>query len=171
MRWRAHAAVVLVLTLVGCTPVPSGPPASSEASPSSQPSEGQVVGGYGDLHVAPDGGMLFCVSPVDPGFTGSWRECGDGIRTEGVDPAAIDATLGDTGTADPGGHRWVGAAEGRRTLDDGTHVYTVFLAGTRTDDSFTITSVGTGEYVIPLEYQELRPGTPGGFLVRVVPID
>ncbi|PPI44867.1 hypothetical protein C5E09_10345 [Rathayibacter iranicus] len=164
---------MLVLALAGCTSAPGGPPTSSPASApaSAQPSDLQIVGGYGDLHVAPDGGMLFCVSPVDPGFTGSWRECGDAIRTEGVDPAAIDATLGETGTADPGGHRWVGAAEGRRTLDDGTRVYTVFLAGTRTDDSFTVTSVGTDEYIIPLEYQELRPGTPGGFLVRVVPID
>ncbi|KZX21116.1 hypothetical protein [Rathayibacter tanaceti] len=114
--------------------------------------------------------MLFCASDDDPGFTGSWRDCADGIRTAGVDTAAIDASLGSA-PADPGGHRWSGAAAGRRSLEDGTLVYSVFLAGTRTDDSFTVSSVGTAEYRIPSEYQELRPGVPGGFLVRLVPED
>ncbi|WP_146076805.1 hypothetical protein [Rathayibacter tritici] len=167
MRWRAGVVAALVLALVGCTPQ-SGvapEPETTVASPA-----GQVVGNYGDLHVAPDGSMLFCFSDVDPGFTGLWRECQDGIRTDGVDPAAVDATLGETATADPGGHRWVGAAAGKRTTEDGTAVYTVFLAGTRTEDTFTVTAVGEGSYRVPSQYQELQPGVPGGFLVRLDPI-
>ncbi|WP_146076246.1 hypothetical protein [Rathayibacter rathayi] len=173
MRWRAGVVAVLVLALVGCTPQPGpraapGPETTTTAASASV--FGQVVGGYGDLHVAPDGSMLFCYSDVDPGFTGLWRECQDGIRTEGVDPATIDATLGETATADPGGHRWVGAAAGTRTTEDGTTVSTVFLAGTRTEDTFTVTAVGEGSYRVPSEYQELQPGVPGGFLVRLEPI-
>ncbi|WP_146082208.1 MULTISPECIES: hypothetical protein [unclassified Rathayibacter] len=167
MRWRAGAVAVLVLALAGCT-APADPEPTT--GPTAAPVSGQVVGGYGDLHVAPDGSMMFCYSDPDPGFTGVWRECQDGIRTVGVDPAAIDATLGETATADPGGHRWVGAAAGKRTAEDGTDVYTVFLAGTRTDVAFTVTAVGEGSYRVPSEYQELQPGVPGGFLVRLEPI-
>jgi hypothetical protein len=115
--------------------------------------------------------MQFCSTDADPGFTGSWRVCDDGVRTEGVDRDAIDASLGTTGTADPGGYRWVGPAEGKRTTEDGTAVYTLFLAGTLDDDTFTVVSVGTADYAVPLEYQELRPGVPGGFLLRLVPQD
>ncbi|PPG48715.1 hypothetical protein C5C41_16610 [Rathayibacter sp. AY1E9] len=158
---------VLVLALAGCT-APADPEPTT--GPTAAPVSGPVVGGYGDLHVAPDGSMMFCYSDPDPGFTGVWRECQDGIGTVGVDPAAIDATLGETATADPGGHRWVGAAAGKRTAEDGTDVYTVFLAGTRTDDAFTVTAVGEGSYRVSSEYQELQPGVPGGFLVRLEPI-
>ncbi|WP_146084342.1 hypothetical protein [Rathayibacter sp. AY1F6] len=167
MRWRAGAVAVLVLALAGCT-APADPEPTT--GPTAAPVSGQGVGGYGDLHVAPDGSMMFCYSDPDPGFTGVWRECQDGIRAVNVDPAAIDATLGETATADPGGHRWVGAAAGKRTAEDGTDVYTVFLAGTRSDDAFTVTAVGEGSYRVPSEYQELQPGVPGGFLVRLEPI-
>lgn len=121
---RAGTVAVLVLALAGCTPQPAPSAARSEVPVESsepradEPDASQIVGGYGELHVAPDGAMLFCASDDDPGFTGSWRDCADGIRTAGVDTAAIDASLGSA-PADPGGHRWSGAAAGRRSLEDG----------------------------------------------------
>ncbi|MCM6763022.1 hypothetical protein NB037_11395 [Rathayibacter sp. ZW T2_19] len=72
------AALALLGGLAACTSAP----------------EPELVGAYGDLHVAPGGSMEFCAFSADPGLDGLDEPCFDGIETAGIDPAALKEALG-----------------------------------------------------------------------------
>ncbi|TCL82597.1 MULTISPECIES: hypothetical protein [unclassified Rathayibacter] len=132
---------------------------------SSEP-EPVLVGATGDLHVSPDGGMLFCESVIDTGFG---TDCRDGVPTAGIDRASLAGTPGDTVVLSPRGERSTSPGGLVRTLEDGTRVYSLFLVGTRDADVFTVSSIGTADHTLPDEYRKPDVDVPGGFLVPVVP--
>ena len=45
----------------------------------------------------------------------------------------------------------------------------MFLVGSVADDVFAVTEVGTAAHTLPQEPEAPRSGTPGGFLLPVVP--
>ena len=108
--------------------------------------------------------------------TGSTQGIGAAIA-EGL--ARAGATVGVNGRseesvgralADGAGQRSVAQAGGlARTAADGTRIYTVFLVGSVADDVFAVTEVGTAAHTLPQEPESPRSGTPGGFLLPVVP--
>lgn len=129
----------------------------------------ELVGAQGDLHVADDGRAVFCAFDVDPGFSGPAEPCADGIETTGVPLDAVEEPSGSA-LADGAGQRSVAQAGGlARTAADGTRIYTVFLVGSVADDVFAVTEVGTAAHTLPQEPAAPRSGTPGGFLLPVVP--
>ncbi|WP_146168351.1 hypothetical protein [Rathayibacter caricis] len=153
---RIVAALALLGGLAACTAAP----------------EPELVGAYGDLHVAPDGSMEFCAFDVDPGFDGPAELCFDGIETTGIDPAGlVEAPGGFVVVDSTDDRRWEGTSpRDPRRAPDGTLIHSAFLVGTIEDEVFEVTGYGTDRYTLPAEYHEPTLDEPGGFLVPVVPV-
>jgi len=152
---RAVAVLALLGGLAACTAAP----------------EPELVGAYGDLHVAPDGSMEFCTFDRDPGFDGPDEPCFDGIETVGIDPDGLEEAPGGFVVVQSDDRRHEGSASGTpRRAPDGTLIHSAFLIGTIEDEVFEVTGHGTDRYTLPAEYHEPTLDEPGGFLVPVVPV-